>query len=65
MSKQPEFILAGIRKNLPEKQDYLWVYKGTDGSPIRVAWDKGQELKKGFENNRSYPIYGIRLIEVS
>ena len=65
MSKQPEFILAGIRKNLPEKKDYLWVYKGTDRKPIRMTWDQGQELKKYFENDRAFAVYGVKLIETS
>ena len=57
-------IVVGIRKNLPEKRDYIWEYRYKNGPLVKLtrqeAKSKISELKA---DEKTYQIYGLKMLE--
>jgi len=64
MSDQ-KYIVIGIRKNVDNKTDYIWVSKYTNNSVIKYSETGADSKIESIQKNSSFQIYNLQKILVN
>lgn len=60
-----KYIIVGIRKNVDNKKDYVWVSKYTNNSVIKYSQSEADSKIESMENSSSFQVYDLQKILIN